>query len=215
MRFKQLGERWMVDGPQIDRGAELFARGVGQGGDAGAEQIKANEHETPELIVQGMNRLFGTSAAKFIDAIPIIGPLLSGLIPTNPGRASAFGGLESEGWAGKSINPGKGGTPGSNLYTALIAPLIANRAITDHTGGTGGSSGGDTGGWGGDGGGMGGGGGGFESFAMNSGMADMFIAAGGGNHFEYRDVPMASLGTLSPQNLGETAPTRSEGLAVS
>jgi len=39
---------------------------------------------------------------------------------------------------------------------------------------------------------------GFESYASSSGMGEMFIAAGGGNHFDYSDVPRASLGDLHP-----------------
>jgi hypothetical protein len=209
----------MADGPQIDRGAELFARGVGQGSDGSggaAEQLKPNEHETPELIVQGLNRLFGQSAAKFIDAIPIIGPLLSGPIPTNPGRVSTASGLESDGYASKMINPGKGGTQGSNIYNAIIAPLIANRAISDHTGGTGGSASGDSGGWGGGDTvmtGSGGGGNSFDAFSSIPGVESFISATSNRMELPYSEVSMASLGTFSPPSFGDATAMRGEGFS--
>lgn len=195
----------MADGPQIDRGAELFARGVGQNANAGAEQLKPNEQETPELVVQGANQLFGNSLVKFVEAVPLVGSLLAGMIPTNPGRASMFGGLETEGYAGKTINPGKGGTQGSNLYNALIAPLIANRAVTDQTGGTGGD--GDI---------MasGGGGNGFETFSSMPGMESFISATSNRMEFAYSDVPMSALGTFSPPVFGDAAAARGEGFGI-
>jgi hypothetical protein len=79
------------------------------------------------------------------------------------------------------------------------------------------ASGGDSGG-GGDSSGGGGGSSGeshsFESYASNSGMGEMFIAAGGGNHFEYRDAPESMLGSLSPPSIGDMSMGRGESMSL-
>lgn len=159
----------------------------------------ANEKEVPEILVEGAKKVPGTTA-KLAEAIPLLGWLLAKFIPLNTGEVSAFSSFETQGIAGKTINPGKGGLTGGALYNAIFAPLIKNSAITDHTGG-GGSGGGGGGGGGSDyassggGGGSGGGdfsGGGFiEQTRMN--FESMASAS---SSFDWSPMSWASLGGL-------------------
>lgn len=144
-------EESMEEGPIT--GVKMFARRINER-QSPSEQLRPNEQETPELIIQGVNRVLG-SVGK------LLGPLAA-ILPTNPGRVSLFGGLETEGIADRPINQGKG-LQGSNLYQALIAPLVANGTITDHA------------------------------------------------RLPYADVPMESLGTLSPPGFDVQ---RGEGIAL-
>ena len=168
-----------------------FGRGGGGGGEGASKEISVNEDEISKILEVAPNKIPST-VAKLSEGIPFIGWLLAMLIPTNAGEVGLL--PESQGIAGKTINPGKGGLQGG-VIAAGLTPIIAKGGkITDQTGGTGGG--------GGDGGGGGGGGGGgsqnFESFAASSGMGETFIAAGGGNHFEWRPEAMESLGFLRP-----------------
>ncbi|MDE3016651.1 MAG: hypothetical protein KGI29_07020 [Pseudomonadota bacterium] len=164
-----------------------------------SETDKANEEYIFQLPFDALNRAAGT-AARLLGAIPFIGSLLSAMIPTNAGEVSVFASLNRESAFDKSINQGKGGLQGGAVYNAVAAPLVKNSAITDQTGGAGGGgSGGSQG---------------FESYAASSGMGEMFIAAGGGNHFQVQDMPMASLGTLSPPTFGGAATSRGEGFGM-
>ena len=152
----------------------------------------ANEKESPEIVVEGINKVPGT-VAKLMEGIPIIGPLLAALMPLNAGQISAVSALETQGIAGKAINPGKGGLTGGTLYNSLFAPLIKNSAITDQTGGTGGGGGGDTGAMAGGGGGgdfSGGGGGFIDSHSHFEGMASA------SQSYDWSNISWASLGGL-------------------
>jgi len=181
----------MAEGPVGLSIADRLSMEKASSSGAGSGDI-ANEKESPEIIVEGVNKLAGTGA-KLLEAIPLIGSFLAGLIPTNTGQVSAFGSIELPGLAGKSINPGKGGIQGGVLAN-IASALIKNSAIP------GGNPYGDGSGGGGDGGNSSGQG--FESFASSSGMGEMFIEAGGGNRFAVSNFDPGDLGTLSAPSFG-------------
>jgi hypothetical protein len=159
-----------------------FSGGGGQAQAPAGDGI-ANEKETPEILLEAAKKTPGT-VAKLVEAIPILGPLLSAIIPTNAGEVSALSSFETQGIAGKMINPTKGGPQGGALYNAIFAPLIKNSTISDQTGGTGGGGGGEAGA-------SAGGGSNFSDFSQMS-LGDI----GGGASYEWTNVPMASLGDL-------------------
>lgn len=160
-------------------GPNLHALGLLDGKSA-AEELKVNEDEVFAVVTEGMNKLDGT-VAKLAQMIPLIGQFLSSIIPIGLGKNSALSGLSSEGFAGKTINPGKGGTSGGVLANTL-APIIAKGGkitpIGDPTSGSA-SGGGESGGGGG---------------AMaQGGFGDMAAPT---NQFEWSQMAMASLGAL-------------------
>lgn len=113
--------------------------GGAQGGDG-----LANEKETGEIVVKGLDKLPGTFA-KLAESIPILGPILSKLLPLNAGEVSALSGLDTPQGSdigSKMINPGAGSLSmrGNVLYNSLAAPFMKNSAITDQTGGVGGGA---------------------------------------------------------------------------
>lgn len=100
----------------------------GGGGDGMANQV-----ETPELIVKATNSWPG-KIAKVAEAIPIIGPLLSRIIPVNAGEVSAFAPFERKSWTEKSINEGAASLTarGGVAYNSTMGALAANKAIQNH-----------------------------------------------------------------------------------
>ncbi len=141
----------------FDINQHLQQAGFGRGQQAGPEEVKVNESETPEVVVAGAEKAIW-NAAKIAMALPGVGWLIEMLFPSNPGKAGLFGGLETEGLAGKQIRVGSGG-PQGGMLAKIAGELMKNSAITDHTGGVGGDAGG-----GGSGDGGGGGTGGGESY---------------------------------------------------
>jgi hypothetical protein len=172
----------MSDGPQIGDGALLHARGIGVSSSTGGgeeEKYKPNEDDIHKIVVDGINSVPG-KMAKLAEAIPLIGGFLASIIPTNAGQVGVFAGLESQGIAGKTINPGKGGTQGGFLYNALAAPLMKNSGVTPQVAGIEPSSGG------------------HHSDGMGQGFSDMVGGAGSMGHFEVSHMSLASLGNLTP-----------------
>jgi len=125
-------------------GPNLHALGLLDGKQAGAEEFKPNEDESPQIFISGFNKLLYISI-RLAATIPIIGPILTMIFPANPGTVSAFAGMETEGLAGKQIRVGSGGAQGGVL-AKVASELMKNSAITDHTGGSGGGDGGGGGG---------------------------------------------------------------------
>jgi hypothetical protein len=85
-----------------------------------------------------------------------------------------------------------------------------NPLLADNTSGGGGAATGDGGSGGGDGDGRHS----FASYAASSGLSEVFIQAGGGHHFEYRNVPESILGTISPPTFGEDGLGRGAGFGL-
>jgi hypothetical protein len=201
----------------FDINQHLAQAGFGRGGPgAGADEFKANEDESAQIIVSGMNKSLYT-AIKLVGAIPIVGQFLSMLLPANPGTVSLFAGMEAEGLAGKQIRVGSGG-PQGGVLAKIAGELMKNSAITDHTAGVG--MGGDGGGGGGGGGDSGGGGGesmggqsGFDSGFSGMDMAPV-ILAGGGNRFDYSDMPRSMLGELVPSQTPSLIGGRGMGMEM-
>lgn len=204
----------MNEGPS--QGLNLHALGLldnkGGGNSGGQGMDKANEQETPELIVEGINKVPG-NLAKMLEAIPLIGSLLSSLVPTNAGEVGVFASVNRESFIDKSINQGKGGTQGGVLYNAIGASLIKNSKITDQTGG----SGGDVSGGGG-----GGGGGSFVSAGSDGGTGGFAL----GSQAQFSDMMGAvassmtsqswgDLGTLTPLVTPNNAVSRGAGMEMS
>lgn len=120
-----------------------FGKGGGGGGGASGGDGIANEKESPEIIIKGLDKTAGTVAKLVGSAAPI---------PINFGEVSMFAGLEtSQGTdiASKSINPAAGNFSlrGGTLYNMIFAPLIKNGAINDLTSGVGGGGFMDSGGF--------------------------------------------------------------------
>lgn len=115
----------MAETPQMDMGAQLFARGGGN--TPSAAPAKVNEDTIfdnatkPEDFLHKMADFFG----------------LGGLLPHNAGQVSIFAGLESQGLASKPINVGKGGVGERGVLAQFVTSLANNKAITDLTAGIG------------------------------------------------------------------------------
>lgn len=134
------------------------------------------------------------------------------------GLQAALGG-DVEGIAGKTIMPSiLPDTQGGFLARLLHSIFIKNREITDHTGGTGGSSGsgdysgGGGGGGSGDYGGGGGSGGDFSNHAMHHPHFEEFINPT--PSFDWSAISWASLGALPRPSTPDVGPGADIGIAT-
>lgn len=171
--------------------ADLFNRNIlgarGGGEEGGAKRYDPNTDETPQIIVDGVNSL-PSKAAKIMEAIPIIGPLLSRFIPLNIGEVGLL--ADRKGILDKQINEGAAslGARGGPIYNATLGAIAKNRAVSDHTGGVGGS----------------------DQIASVS-IEGLPV---GGDRFDWSDMPMVALGNLVPSYSGGSGPVISGGMDI-
>lgn len=188
----------MAEGPSPDQGAALFARG----GNAQPADTTKPATSMQELMDQLFEQL--TNWASKATGVRLNSMLNVGI----------FGGTKLEDGAIKSGNNivmasvaqgSQGGVLAGVASTVfnwdmqgVSAPPIDAASGGDSGAGTGSSSSSSD----------------FESYAQNSGMGEMFIAAGGGNRFSYEDFSPASLGSISPPSIGSAGLGEGAGMSV-
>jgi len=150
--------------------------GMGQGG--------ANDQKPPEDLSDFINKLFD-QFSKWISKGT--GVKLDSLVNTGLGAHADItkAGIQVNNSPQSIIPDAKGGLLANIAFGEVFTKAGASHGIGGAPTGEGGGSGSS-------------GNQSFDSYAASSGMSDMFIAAGGGNHFAVSNVDMGDIGTFRP-----------------
>lgn len=196
----------MADGPQIDIGAQNFARGIG----ASTGKTKTDDYVNAENAAGEHVKASLDKAGEALGlTVPVAGKAISLIFSGN----SAASGLESEGIAGKMIMPSfMPDAQGGFLARLLHSVFIKNREVTDHTAGVGGSgdyTGGSSGGGdytGGD---------AFAGGSFSDSRAPDFSQfASRSESFDWSPVSLASLGALPRPAVPDMGPASGAAIEV-